>query len=208
MDHISGIAREQMTLFPEAVEDYIGEDNPIRFVDAYVNSLSMQELGFAHATVLGTGRPPYDPKVLLKLYLYGYLNRIRSSRLLERETKRNLELFWLLQRLSPDHKTISNFRKENASALRATFKQFVLFCKQLDLFSADLVAIDSTKFTASNARGRVKDAKQLNASLKHVEDSIVQYLTKLDQNDSTDDSTEASTGLTQGALKDLSLIHI
>ena len=202
MDHISGIAREQMTLFPEAVEDYIGEDNPIRFVDAYVNSLSMQELGFAHATVLGTGRPPYDPKVLLKLYLYGYLNRIRSSRLLERETKRNLELFWLLQRLSPDHKTISNFRKENASALRATFKQFVLFCKQLDLFSADLVAIDSKKFTASNARGRVKDAKQLNASLKHVEDSIVQYLTKLDQNDSTDDSTEASTGLTQGALKD------
>lgn len=202
MDHMNGIARDQITMFPEAVEDYIDEANPIRFLDAYVNSLSMRELGFAHATVLSTGRPPYDPKDLLKLYLYGYLNRIRSSRLLERETKRNLELFWLLKRLSPDHKTISNFRKENASALRATFKKFVLFCKQLELFGADLVAIDSTKFTASNARGRVKDAKQLDASLKHIEDSIGQYLTHLEQNDTTDETTEASTELTKDELKE------
>jgi len=202
MDHISGIARHQLTLFPEAVEDYISQDNSVRFLDAYVNNLSMQQLGFKHAIVRDTGRPPYDPKDLLKLYLYGYLNRIRSSRLLERETTRNLEVFWLLHRLSPDHKTISNFRKDNALALRATFKQFVLLCKQLALFSNELVAIDSTKFKASNARDRVKNVKQVDASLARVEDSIAQYLTQLEQNDTTDDATDASTGLTKEQLQE------
>src|SRR3990172_247522 len=132
MEHISGTVREQITLFPEAIEDYITGENPVRFLDAFVDQLDMVPMGFRHATVNETGRPPYNPKDLLKLYLYGYLNRIRSSRLLERETKRNLEVVWLLKRLSPDHKTISDFRKDHAQALREVFKQFVVICKQLE----------------------------------------------------------------------------
>src|SRR6266702_7890401 len=113
MEHISGVPREQITMFPEAVDDYISEENPVRFLDAFVDSLDTIKLGFQHAVLSSTGRSPFDPKDLLKLYLYGYMNRIQASRLLERETKRNLELFWLLKRLSPDHKSICNFRKDN-----------------------------------------------------------------------------------------------
>ncbi len=187
MDHIIGTPREQIALFPEAVEDYIAEDNPVRFLDAFVENLDTVTLGFQHAKVQDTGRPPYQPKDLLKLYLYGYLNRIRSSRLLERETKRNLEVFWLLKRLSPDHKTISDFRRNNATALREVFKQFVLLCRDLELFSNELVAIDSTKFTASNARDRVKDNQQLGKSIARINDSIGQYLAQLDQHDAADE---------------------
>ena len=183
MDHIRGVAREQITLFPEAIEDYIRADNPVRFLDAYVDGLDTVALGFAHAVVKATGREPYDPKDLLKLYLYGYLNRIRSSRLLERESERNLEVLWLLKRLSPDHKTISDFRKDNGPALRATFKGFVLTCRDLELFGRELVAIDSTKFIASNARDRVKDKDQLDKSLERLSDSISGYLRHLDDND-------------------------
>jgi len=201
MDHITGVAREQLILFPEAIEDYVSADNPVRFLDAFVESLETRGLGFKHATVEETGRPPYDPKDLLKLYLYGYLNRIRSSRLLERETKRNLEVLWLLKRLSPDHKTISDFRRENASALRETFKQFVLTCKKLELFSAELVAIDSTKFKASNARDRVKDAKQLEKAIARINDSIVEYLLQLDKNDGADDQASNSSALNKEQLQ-------
>jgi Transposase and inactivated derivatives len=187
MDHITGTAREQITLFPEAVEDYLSPDNPVRFLDAFVDSLDVSGLGFRHAAIQETGRPPYNPKDLLKLYLYGYLNRIRSSRLLERETKRNLELFWLLKRLSPDHKTISDFRRQNAAALREVFKRFVLLCKELELFGNELVAIDSTKFTASNARDRVKDKEQLDTSIAHLTESLSQYVAQLDENDTADE---------------------
>lgn len=201
MDHISGTAREQITMFPEAVEDYLSSENPVRFLDAFVDSLEMRSLGFQHAIIHETGRPPYDPKDMLKLYLYGYLNRIRSSRLLERETTRNLEVFWLLKRLSPDHKTISDFRKNNAPALRGVFKQFVLTCKELELFGNELVAIDSTKFTASNARDRVKDKKQLDKSIARINESIKDYLTQLDQNDHADENTGASVPLNKEALQ-------
>lgn len=187
MVHVTGIAREQITLFPEAIEDYISVENPVRFLDAFVDSLALAALGFRHATVKETGRPPYDPADLLKLYLYGYLNRIRTSRLLERETTRNLEVLWLLKRLSPDHKTISDFRKDNAEALRETFKQFVLTCKQLELFGNELVAIDSTKFKASNARDRVKDKEQLDKSITRINESIGRYLAQLDENDAAED---------------------
>ena len=189
MNHITGVAREQITLFPEAIEDYITEENPVRFLDVFVDQLDMATLGFCHATIKETGRPPYNPNDLLKLYLYGYLNRIRSSRLLERETARNLEVFWLLKRLSPDHKTISDFRRDNANALRAVFKQFVLLCKKLELFGNELVAIDSTKFTASNARARVKTNDQLETTIARVTESIRQYLTELDQHDTADEQT-------------------
>jgi transposase len=189
MEHVSGTAREQITLFPEALEDYVSVDNPIRFLDVFVDGLDTVGLGFQHANLNETGRPAYDPKDLLKLYLYGYLNRIRSSRLLERESKRNLEVLWLLKRLSPDHKTISDFRRNNAEALRAVFKQFVLTCCTLDLFGAELVAIDSTKFKASNARDRVKDREQLDKTIARVGESIRQYLTQMEETDQHEETT-------------------
>jgi transposase len=201
MNHITGVAREQIILFPEAIEDYVSADNPVRFLDAFVESLETRALGFRHATVEETGRPPYHPKDLLKLYLYGYLNRIRSSRLLERESKRNLEVLWLLKRLSPDHKTISDFRRSNAEALRALFKQFVLTCSKLELFGAELVAIDSTKFKASNARNRVKDREQLDDTITRIGQSISQYLAHMEENDQHEE-TSASPSVMKEALQE------
>jgi transposase len=204
MNHIIGLAREQITLFPEAIEDYLSAENPVRFLDAFVDQLDTTKMSLCHADVKETGRPPYDPKDLLKLYLYGYLNRIRSSRLLERETQRNLEVFWLLKRLQPDHKTISDFRRNNASALREVFKQFVILCKSLELFGSELLAIDSTKFKASNARDRVKDKEQLDKSIVHITESINQYLVQLDENDANDKQTTSSVDLQKkiDSLKD------
>lgn len=199
MEHITGIPREQITLFPDSVDDYIHQENPVRFLDAFVDQLDTGSLGFVHAKLPDTGRPPYNPKDMLKLYLYGYLNRVRSSRLLERESARNLEVLWLLKRLSPDHKTISDFRRNNVDALRLVFKEFVALCKKLQLFGNELVAIDSTKFKAQNARDRVKDRKQVNDTLGRINESIAQYLQELDENDTTDDAT--STPLTKNDLK-------
>lgn len=193
MEHIKGFAREQITLFPESIEDYITAENPVRFLDAFVDQLDITKLCFCHSEVKETGRPPYNPKDLLKLYLYGYLNRIRSSRLLERETQRNLEIFWLLKRLQPDHKTISDFRRNNAQALREVFKQFVLLSKSLELFGAELIAIDSTKFKASNARDRIKDKEQVDKSIARVNESINQYLTQLNENDASDEYTTSAS---------------
>jgi len=201
MEHVSGTPREQITLFPEAIEDYVSLDNPVRFLDALVDGLDTVGLGFQHANLNETGRPAYDPKDLLKLYLYGYLNRIRSSRLLERESKRNLEVLWLLKRLSPDHKTISNFRRNNAEALRAVFKQFVLTCCTLDLFGAELVAIDSTKFKASNARDRVKDREELHNTITRIGESISQYLTQLEESDQHEE-TSAPLSVTKKVLQE------
>ena len=201
MDHITGTSREQIALLPEAIEDYVGDDNPVRFLDAFADSLDMRSLGFRHAVVNETGRPAYDPKDLLKLYLYGYLNRIRSSRLLERETTRNIELLWLLKRLSPDHKTISDFRRTHADALRAVFKQFVRTCAKLELFGAELVAIDSTKFKASNARNRVMDREQLDKSITRINESIGQYLTQLDRNDVVEDAPAEITSVSKEQLQ-------
>jgi transposase len=198
MNHITGKTREQITMFPEAIEDYISAENPVRFLDAFVEQLDTAAMGFYHAAVKETGRPPYDPKDLLKLYLYGYLNRIRSSRLLERETQRNLEVFWLLKRLQPDHKTISDFRRINTTALRKVFKELVLLCKSLNLFGAELIAIDSTKFKASNARDRVKDKKQLDNSISRITETITEYLTELDQNDLQDDQTLTALSSAEG----------
>lgn len=190
MNHITGTAREQITLFPDAIEDYISADNPVRFLDAFVDNLDMATLGFQHASLNQTGRPPYRPEDLLKLYLYGYLNRIRSSRLLERESSRNLEVVWLLKRLSPDHKTISRFRQLHADALRSVFKEFVHLCQRASLLGAELLAIDSTKFTASNARDRVKTPEQLDKSLQAINQSITDYLKQLEQNDQRDDNAQ------------------
>jgi|SRR5208337_1652002 len=199
MEHITGTARDQITLFPDSVDDYIHQENPVRFLDAFVDQLDTTALDFLHAKLPDTGRPPYDPKDMLKLYLYGYLNRVRSSRLLERESTRNLEVLWLMKRLSPDHKTISDFRRNNADALRLVFKEFVTICKKLELFGKELVAIDSTKFKAQNARDRVKDRKQVDDTLVRINESIARYLQELDENDTADDTT--STTLSKDDLK-------
>jgi len=154
MRYIEGSCRHQQLMFPETVEQYISEENPVRFIDAFVDRLDLESLGIERAQPAATGRPSYDPKDLLKLYIYGY--RIRSSRRLEQETHRNVELMWLLRMLRPDFKTIADFRKDNLKGLKGLFRQFVLLCKELDLFGAELIAIDGSKFKAVNSTIKVK----------------------------------------------------
>jgi transposase len=145
MSYIRGADRSEVLLFPEAIDDYITEDNPVRFINAFVLSLGLVALGFTRATPASTGRPAYDPADLLKLYIYGYLNRIRSSRMLEREAQRNVEVMWLLSKLTPDFKTIADFRKDNLTAIKAVCCEFTLLCKKLELFGGELVAIDESQ---------------------------------------------------------------
>jgi transposase len=151
---VEGEERSQSTLFPERLDDYVGEDNPVRVVDVFVDELDLGGLGFSRVEPLATGRPSYHPSVLLKLYIYGYLNRVQSSRRLEREAGRNVEVMWLTGRLVPDHKTIANFRKDNGSAIRKVCSQFVGLCRQLNLFTDASVAIDGSKFKAVNTRDK------------------------------------------------------
>jgi len=151
MRYIQGTAREQSLLFPELIDDYVTEDNPIRFIDAFVDSLDLEVLGFQRSRPASTGRPSYHPGDLLKLYIYGYLNRIRSSRRLERETYRNVEVMWLLRKLRPDFKTIADFRKDNAKAFKHVFRKFTLLCRELELFGGELIAIDGSKFSETNS---------------------------------------------------------
>src|SRR3712207_2413781 len=151
---VEGEDRRQATLLPECIDDYVSEDNPVRVIDAFVANLDLAELGFEGVIPECTGRPAYHPAMLLKIYIYGYLNRIQSSRRLERETERNLELMWLTARLAPDFKTIADFRKDNGPAIRATCRRFVLLCRDLDLLSEASVAIDS-KIGRASCRERV-----------------------------------------------------
>jgi transposase len=183
MHHIQGSDRGQLTLFPEALDDYIAEDNPVRFLDAFVETLDFRGFGFQHAVLEETGRPPYHPADLLKLYVYGYLNRIRSSRHLEKEAGRNLELMWLLKRLTPDFKTIADFRRDNRQAIRQVSREFSLFCRRLDLFGGELVAIDGSKFKAQNSKGRNFTHKKFKRQIKELEKKIDEYLEELDQAD-------------------------
>ncbi len=147
---IEGVDRSQSTLFPERLEDWIGDDNPVRVIDVFVDELKLFELGFERVAPRATGRPGYHPAVMLKLYIYGYLNRVQSSRRLEREAGRNMEVMWLVGRLAPDHKTIADFRKDNGRAIRKVCAQFIVLCRQLDLFAEACVAIDGSKFKAVN----------------------------------------------------------
>jgi transposase len=186
MDYIRGTARNQVILFPEAVEDYITEDNPVRFIDAFVSSLRLNELGFARATPAETGRPAYDPGDLLRLYLYGYLHRVRSSRLLEREAKVNLELMWLLGKLAPDFKTIADFRRDNLKAIKQVCREFTLLCRKLKLFGGELVAIDGSKFKAVNNRRRNFNEARLSKAIQAMEQKIDGYLESLDEADANE----------------------
>jgi transposase len=151
---IEGEDRNQSTLFPECLEDYIAEDNPVRVIDVFVDELDLTKLGFGRIEPKITGRPAYHPSMLLKLYIYAYLNRVHSSRRIEREAQRNVELMWLTERLSPDHKTISDFRKDNKQAVRGVCREFVVLCRRLNLFTQALVVIDGSKFKAVNNRDK------------------------------------------------------
>jgi transposase len=180
---IEGESRTQSTLFPERLDDWIAEDNPVRAVDAFVDELNLAKLGFEGAEPASTGRPAYHPGTLLKIYVYGYLNRIASSRRLERETQRNLELIWLTGRLAPDFKTIADFRRDNGSAIRQTCRQFVLLCREIGLFEQSLVAIDGSKFKAVNNRDKNFTPHKLKARQQQLDESIARYLADLDRAD-------------------------
>jgi len=191
MDYISGEDREQTLLLPDSIEDYLDENNPVRVIDAYINSLDVLSLGFLRAELKETGRPPYNPKDLLKLYVYGYMNRIRSSRRLEQETKRNLEVLWLLGKLSPDHKTIARFRQEHTQALKHVFCDFVRLCAKLELYGKEVVAIDGSKFKAVNSRRRNVTEKQIRDKIQKITEKIDEYLEELERNDA-EESTAGS----------------
>jgi transposase len=152
MAHISGHDRSQTLLFPESVDDYVDPDNPVRFIDAFVDGLDLTAAGFVGVEPKATGRPGYAPADLLKLYIYGYLNRVRSSRRLEAETCRNIEVIWLLRHLKPDFKTIADFRRDNRAAFKPVFREFVLLCRRLDLFGRELLAVDGTRLKAVKTR--------------------------------------------------------
>ena len=202
MNYIRGSDRGEVLLLPEALEDYIASENPVRFIDALVEQLDLGKAGFANAQLNETGRPPYDPGDLLRLYLSGYLNRVRSSRGLEREAARNLEVIWLLRKLRPDFKTIADFRKENAAGIKAVGREFTLLCRPLQLFGGELVAIDSTKIKAQNAKGRNYSAARVAALLEEVERKVSSYLAELDQVDAEEATAADPERLSAAQLKE------
>ncbi len=190
---IEGLDRGQSTLFPERLEDWIGEDNPVRVIDVFVDELDLGGLGFDRVVPLWTGRPGYHPSVLLKLYIYGYLNRVQSSRRLEREAGRTVEVMWLTDRLVPDHKTIADFRKDNGPAIRNVCARFVALCRQLELFGDASVAIDGSKFKAVNTRDKYFTRAKMKRRLEQIEESVGRYLHQLDSADRQEPSLARTT---------------
>src|SRR5215468_5894113 len=180
---VEGVDRGQSTLFPECVEDWIGDDNPVRVVDVFVDELDLAGLGFSGVDPEATGRPSYHPSVLLKLYIYGYLNRVQSSRRLEREAGRNVEVMWLTGRLVPDHKTIADFRKDNGAAIPKVCAQFVALCRAIGLLTTASVAIDGSKFKAVNNRDKNFTRAKMERRLAQIEESVARYLSQLDTAD-------------------------
>ncbi|MDH6147263.1 MULTISPECIES: IS1182 family transposase [Paraburkholderia] len=180
---VQGDNRTQSFLLPEALDDYVTDTNPVRVVDVFVDELDLHKLGFEGVEPALTGRPSYHPEVMLKIYIYGYLNRIQSSRRLEREAQRNVELMWLTGRLAPDFKTIARFRKDNGKAIRSVCRQFVMLCQRLDLFAEAIVAIDGSKFKAVNHRDRNFTSAKLERRMRDIESSIARYLEAMDTAD-------------------------
>jgi transposase/IS5 family transposase len=190
MRHLVGQDRSQTLLLPESLDDYVGPENPVRFIEAFVDGLDLAAAGFARVRPRETGRPGYAPRDLLKLYIYGYLNRVRSSRRLEAETHRNVEVIWLLRHLKPDFKTIADFRRDSRKAFRPVFRQFVLLCRQLDLFGRELIAVDGTRLKAVNNKDRNFTRASLAEFIRLADAKLDDYLQRLD----TSDATEAGTG--------------
>lgn len=198
MGYIKSEDRNQMVLLPECIDDYVTEDNLVRVIDEFVEKLEIEILGFKNSIPSSTGRPPYRPQDMLKLYIYGYFNAIRSSRKLETETYRNVEVMWLLCKLTPDFKTIADFRKNNKDALKKVFKMFTLLCKQWDLFGKELIAVDGSKFKASNSKKNNFSKKKLNRSIKYIDEQVDMYLKELEQNDQTE---KGKTAVTAGEIR-------
>ena len=190
---IEGVDRSQSTLFPDRLEDWIGEDNAVRVVDVFVDELDLCVLGFGRVAPRATGRPSYHPSVLLKLYIYGYLNRVQSSRRLEREAGRNVEVMWLTGRLVPDHKTIADFRKDNGPAIRKVCARFVALCRRLGLFADACVAIDGSKFKAVNSRDKNFTRAKMKRRMEQIEESVDRYLQHLDSADRQEPSLARTT---------------
>jgi transposase len=192
MPHITGHDRSHLLLLPECLDDYVGPENPVRFIEAFVDGLDLAAAGFARVEPKDTGRPSYLPADLLKLYIYGYLNRIRSSRRLEAEAHRNVEVIWLLRHLKPDFKTVADFRRDNRKAFRPVFRQFVLLCKQLDLFGRELLAVDGTRIKAVNNKDRNFTRASLAEFIKLADKKLDDYLQRLDQSDAAEQATGGS----------------
>jgi transposase len=190
---VEGVDRGQTTLFPESLEDWIGEDNPVRVIDVFVDELDLAGLGFDGVDPEVTGRPSYHPSVLLKLYIYGYLNRVQSSRRLEREAGRNVEVMWLTGRLAPDHKTIADFRKDNGAAIRKVCARFVALCRALGLLAQASVAIDGSKFKAVNNRDKNFTRAKMDRRMAQIEESVARYLQQLDSADRQEPSEALKT---------------
>jgi transposase len=192
MAHITGHDRSQTLLLPESLDDYIGPENPVRFIEAFVDGLDLAAAGFARVQSKETGRPGYAPADLLKLYVYGYLNRVRSSRRLEAETHRNIEAIWLLRHLKPDFKTIADFRRDNRNAFRPVFRQFVLLCRQLDLFGRELLAVDGTRIKAVNNKDRNFTRASLTEFIRLADAKLDDYLQRLDTSDAAEQGAGGS----------------
>jgi transposase len=190
---VEGADRSQSTLFPHYLEDWIGEDNPVRVIDVFVEELDLAELGFVGVEPEVTGRPSYHPSVLLKLYIYGYLNRAQSSRRLEREAGRNVEMMWLTGRLAPDHKTIADFRKDNGRAIRQVCARFVVLCRMMGLLAHASVAIDGSKFKAVNNRDKNFTRAKMERRMAQIEESVARYLQQLDTADRQEPSEALKT---------------
>ena len=180
---VEGEDRRQGVLLPEYLDDFVAEENQVRVIEAFVDELDLQGLGFEGVVPEATGRPAYHPATMLKIYVYGYVNQIASSRRLERETRRNVELMWLTGRLAPDFKTIADFRKDNGAAIRATCRQFVALCRKLNLFTEAMVAIDGSRFKAVNSRDRSFSRGSIERRIEQVEASIERYLSALETAD-------------------------
>src|SRR5450432_949872 len=180
---VAGLDRGQVTLLPECLEDWVDENNPVRAVDVFVEALDLRDIGFEGVDAAGIGRPAYHPSPMLKLYIYGYLNRVQSSRRLEREAGRNLEVMWLTGRLAPDHKTIADFRKDNGPAIRKVCAQFVELCRKMGLLTKASVAIDGSKFKAVNSRDNNFTKGKMERRLAQIEESVARYLSQLDTAD-------------------------
>lgn len=200
---VEGEDRRQSTLLPSCLDDYVGEDNPARVIDAFVDELDLGSLGFM-VTPAVTGRPAYHPATLLKLYAYGYLNRVPSSRRLEREAGRNVEVMWLTGKLAPDHKTIANFRKDHGPAIQAACAHFVVLCRQIGLFTQALAAVDGSKFKAVNTRDKNFTATKLKKRMEQVAEHIAGYLADLDTADRQEgEAAEARAGKLQNKIATL-----
>ncbi len=193
MGYIIGDDRGQMILFPETLDEYVSESNPVRVIDAFVNKLDLIDVGFKNAIPAREGRPSYDPRYLLKLYIYGYFNKIRSSRKLMAECRRNVEVMWLLCKLIPDFRTIADFRKDNSKALKKVFRAFVKVCMELNLYTRELVAIDGSKFRAVNSKDNNLTISKLEDKLKRIEKNVNQYLEELDKYDKNEDDIKDFT---------------